>query len=90
MKSGGHGGHKAVQVINKTRHGLSPGDLAAFREKAPDKADTMIIEEREHRGIEHHALELWYLTRRAKVLYCKVAGGNFSEVLEALKNCKRK
>lgn len=89
MKSGGHGGHKSIRVINQTRHGLSPSDLAAFREKAPDRADTMIVKETAHRGTEHHALELWFLTRTTKALYCKVAGGNFSDVLEQLKNCKQ-
>lgn len=89
MKSGGHGGHKSVRVINKTKHEPSPGDLAAFKEKAPRGADTMIIEERKHQEMKHHALELWFLTRTSKALYCKVAGGNFSDVLDQLKNCKR-
>ena len=89
MKSGGHGGHKGIRVVNETRHGLSPGDLEAFREKATKLVDTVIVKETEHRGTDYHALELEFLTRKQAFVYCKAAGGNFSDVLEQLKRCKR-
>lgn len=88
MKSGGHGG--SVRVLNKTKgHGLSHLDIDAIRKKAPKGVKEMIVEETEHRGVDYHALELRYRTKDGTFLYCKAAGGNFSDVLEQLKSCKR-
>lgn len=87
MKSGGHGG--SVRVVNKTKHGLSHLDLDAIKKKAPKGAKEMIVEETEHRGVDYHALALRYRTKEGTFLYCKAAGGNFSDVFEQLKSCKK-
>ena len=88
MKAGGHG----IQVINKTNHGLSHADKDALKAnvaKGAGKVTQVIVEETQHRNVEYHALALKYVKGGQTFLYCKAAGGNFSDVLEQLKTCKK-
>lgn len=89
MRAGGHG----IRVINETKHPLSHLDTDALKAnvtKGVKGVKKVIVEETEHRGIEYHALALRYVTKEGTFLYCRAAGGNFSEVLEQLKSCQRK
>ncbi len=80
---------QSVDVINRTRHSLSPGDLREVKAKAPAGATRMEVVETRHVDLKDHALELFYTTIKARFLYCKSAGGDFSVVLSALKACHR-
>lgn len=78
---------RPIPVDDRTQHDLSPLDLREFRVKAPPGATRMVVEEEKHTRAGKHHLRLIYTTSRGRFLYCKAAGGSFSDVLEQLKSC---
>lgn len=89
MKSGGHGG--GIKFINKTEHDLSHSDADALKAKVKGikGVSQVIVDETEHSTGGPHALELKYATHEGTFLYCKTAGGDFSQVLQKLKTCQK-
>lgn len=78
---------KIVSAINRTKHPLSAGELREFGARAPAGATRIEVVETKHVDVVRHELQLVYTTSRGRFLYCKAAGGSFSDVLEQLKSC---